>query len=115
MKMFRKKFSFREKITLHPIMTILILIGVTIVLSGILSFIGAQVTYNKVDGGIHFTVWQGDTVKALSIVNEIISQIKAEHDDQKHGVSWRTISVEVTAETTWYVCVDWKYYVRDAG
>ena len=50
--MFRKKFSFREKITLHPIMTILILIGVTIVLSGILSFIGAQVTYNKVDSNL---------------------------------------------------------------
>ena len=76
---------------------------------------GETVTYNTVDGGIHFTVWQGDTEKALSIVNEIISQIKAEHDDPKHGVSWRTISVEVTAETTWYVCIDWKYYVRDAG
>lgn len=76
---------------------------------------GETVTYNKVDDGIHFTVWQGNTEKALSIVNEIISQIKAEHDDPKHGVSWRTISVEVTAETTWYVCIEWKYYVRDAG
>ena len=76
---------------------------------------GEVVNYNTVDGGIHFTVWQGDTEKALSIVHEIISQIKAEHDGPKHGVSWRTISIEVTAETDWYVCVDWKYYVRDAG
>lgn len=76
---------------------------------------GESVTYNKVDGGIHFTVWLGDTEKALSIVNKIIAQIKAERDDPMHGVSWRTISIEVTAETTWYVCVDWKYYVRDAG
>lgn len=50
--MFRKKFSFREKVTLHPIMTLLILIGATIVISGILSFFGAQVTYNKVDSNL---------------------------------------------------------------
>ena len=47
--MFKKKFSFREKMTLHPIMTLIILCGVAILISGILSFIGAQVTYNKVD------------------------------------------------------------------
>ncbi len=47
--MFKKKFSFREKMTLHPIMTLIILCGVAILVSGILSFIGAQVTYNKVD------------------------------------------------------------------
>ena len=50
--MFKKKFSFREKMTLHPIMTLIILCGVTIILSGILSFIGAQVTYNKVDANL---------------------------------------------------------------
>ena len=50
--MFKKKFSFREKMTLHPIMTLLILCGVTIILSGILSFVGAQVTYNKVDANL---------------------------------------------------------------
>ena len=76
---------------------------------------GESVTYKMVDGGIRFVVWISDTKKALSIVNEIISQIKAERDDPMHGVSWRTISLEVTAEAAWYVCVDWKYYVRDAG
>lgn len=50
--MFKKKFSFREKMTLHPIMTLLILCGVTILLSGVLSFFGAQVTYNKVDSNL---------------------------------------------------------------
>lgn len=74
---------------------------------------GESVTYNKVDGGIHFTVWLGDTGKALSIVNKIISQMKAWYDDQGYGVSWKTISVEVTEESAWYVCVD--CYVRDAG
>lgn len=50
--MFKKKYNFHEKMTLHPIMTLLILCGITIVLSGILSFIGAQVTYNKVDANL---------------------------------------------------------------
>lgn len=50
--MFKKKFNFHEKMTLHPIMTLLILCGITIVLSGVLSLIGAQVTYNKVDANL---------------------------------------------------------------
>lgn len=45
----KRKFKFHERMTLHPIMTLLILIGLTIVASGILSFIGAQVTYNTID------------------------------------------------------------------
>ena len=47
--MFKNRSKFHEKMTLHPIMTLIILCGVTILISGILSFIGAQVTYNKVD------------------------------------------------------------------
>lgn len=76
---------------------------------------GTNVTYRQADGAIYFTVWVGDTEKALSIVNEIIKQIKLEHDDAKHGVSWRTLAIEITAETDWYTCAVWKYYVRDAG
>ena len=77
---------------------------------------GTNVTYRQDDNGvIHFTVWVGDAEKALSIVDEIIKQIKLEHDDAKNGVSWRTLTIEITAETDWYTCVDWQYYVRDAG
>lgn len=76
---------------------------------------GTNVTYRQDDGVIHFAVWVGDAEKALPIVNEIIKQIKLEHDDVKHGVSWRTLSIEITAEMYLYTCVDWKYYVRDAG
>ena len=47
--MFKNRRKFHEKMTLHPIMTLLFLIGLTILASGILSFIGAQATYNKVD------------------------------------------------------------------
>jgi len=47
--MFKYRKKFHEKMTLHPIMTLIIMCGVAILASGILSFIGAQVTYNKVD------------------------------------------------------------------
>lgn len=47
--MFKSKMKFHEKMTLHPIMTLLIMCGITIVISGILGFIGAQVTYNTID------------------------------------------------------------------
>ena len=43
------KMKIKEKMTLHPIMGILFLIAITIVLSGILSLFGAQVSYNKVN------------------------------------------------------------------
>ena len=41
-----KKKKFKDRITLNPIMTFLILMVVIIVLSGILSFIGLESTYN---------------------------------------------------------------------
>ncbi|MBO4600668.1 MAG: AbgT family transporter [Bacilli bacterium] len=51
--MFKYRNKFHEKMTLHPIMTLLILCGITILISGILSFIGAQVTYNKIDPNLY--------------------------------------------------------------
>jgi aminobenzoyl-glutamate transport protein len=50
--MFKNRSKFHEKMTLHPIMTLIILCGIAILLSGILSFIGAQATYNKVDANL---------------------------------------------------------------
>lgn len=41
--------KIKEKMTLHPIMTIMILILFTIVVSGIFSLFGVQVTYNEVN------------------------------------------------------------------
>ena len=41
--------KFKEKITLNPVMTFLILILTTIVLSGFLNLIGFEATYNKID------------------------------------------------------------------
>ncbi len=40
---------FKEKLTLNPIMTFLILILATIILSGFLNLIGFEATYNKID------------------------------------------------------------------
>lgn len=41
--------KIKEKMTLHPIMAIMILIALTIVISGIFTLFGVQVTYNKVN------------------------------------------------------------------
>ncbi len=41
--------KFKEKMTLNPVMTLLILILVAILLSGFLNLIGFEATYNKID------------------------------------------------------------------
>ncbi len=41
--------KFKERITLNPVMTFIILILITIVLSGFLNLIGFEATYNKID------------------------------------------------------------------
>ena len=50
--MFKNRSKFHEKMTLHPIMTLIIMCGIAILLSGILSFVGAQATYNKIDASL---------------------------------------------------------------
>ena len=44
-----KMNKFKEKMTLHPIMAIMLLIFITIVISGIFQLFGAQVSYSKVN------------------------------------------------------------------
>lgn len=41
--------KFKEKMTLNPVMTLLILILITILLSGFLNLVGFEATYNKID------------------------------------------------------------------
>ena len=78
---------------------------------------GIPVTYNRIDGGIEFCVWDGDKDKAVKIVEAIIAKLKFENDDPKHFVSWRTISMDVIDVDERYGCVtiQWKFYVRDSG
>ncbi len=53
-----KKRNLKEKITLDPIMTLLVLSVLTIVLSGFLSLIGVQITYNSITDSINFNYTQ---------------------------------------------------------
>lgn len=46
------KKSLKERMTLHPIMTLLILVLITLVLSGFLSLLGISSTYNKINEGL---------------------------------------------------------------
>ena len=47
-----KKRNLKDRITLDPIMTLLVLIVLTIVVSGFLSLLGVQVTYNSITDNI---------------------------------------------------------------
>ena len=53
-----KKRNLKDRITLDPIMTLLILIVLTIVISGFLSLLGVQVTYNSVTDNVTFNYTQ---------------------------------------------------------
>lgn len=76
-----------------------------------------RVTYNRIYCGLEFYVWIGDRDKAVEIVEEIVAKIKSEHDDPKHFVTWRTVSIDVVEESEryGYVRIWWKFYIRDAG
>lgn len=54
-----KKRKIKERLTLDPIMTLLILIVATIVLSGFLSLLGVHVTYNKIASDVNLEYTQG--------------------------------------------------------
>ena len=53
-----KKRNLKERITLDPIMTLLVLIVLTIVISGFLSLLGVQVTYNSITDSVSFNYTQ---------------------------------------------------------
>ena len=51
------------------------------------------------------------------ITKEIVQQMKRDHDESQHGISWRTISLEIVPQEKWYTfstIIDWKYRVRDS-
>jgi len=57
--------KFKDKMTLNPIMTFLILILLTIVLSGFLNLIGFEATYNKLDTTTGTYVATSESVESL--------------------------------------------------
>ena len=76
------------------------------------------VTYEQIYEGFRFYIYTLDEEKALKVAEEITTQMKRDHDEPQHGVSWVTVSLELgfqqedryRAETV----VDWKYRVRDS-
>jgi len=77
---------------------------------------GTRVYYNrKTNDSFEFTVEFATEEEAMDIVKEVIQVIKSEHEEPNHGVTWRTVSLEVMEVSERYHCViiRWKYRVRD--
>ena len=75
------------------------------------------VTYERIDGGFRFHILLDDEEQAMKVAEEIVQKMKWEHDESQHGVSWRTVSLEVVAQDERYridTMVEWKYRVRDS-
>lgn len=74
-----------------------------------------EVYYKRISGGFEFRIGVDNDAKAIEIANEIIAVMKNEHDESQHGVSWRTLSVElVPSDWDFERVVIWKYRVRDS-
>lgn len=73
------------------------------------------VEYERIIGGFLFHISLDDEEKAMEVAKTIIQQIIREHDESQHGVSWRTVSLEVVPQEERYkidTIVEWKYRVR---
>lgn len=78
---------------------------------------GNQIEYERVKNGFLFKTLIDDEEEALEIVSEIVKQIKREHDEPEHGISWRTVSLSVVPQEDRYkigTWVRWEYRVRDS-
>ncbi len=75
------------------------------------------VTYERTNNGFLFRILLDDEADALKIAEEIVAQMKREHDESQHGVSWRTVSLKVIPQDERYkidTLVEWIYRVRDS-
>lgn len=75
------------------------------------------VVYARIQGGFRFWISLDDEKKAMEVAKEIVWQMEKDHDESQHGVSWRTISLEVFPQEERYkigTIIDWKYRVRDS-
>ena len=75
------------------------------------------VEYHRIDDGFLFEILLDDEEESVRVAEKIVAQMKHEHDEPEHGVSWRTLSLRVIPQEerikigTW---VEWKYRVRDS-
>lgn len=75
------------------------------------------VKYERIKGGFRFYISLYDDEQAMKVAEEIVQQMILEHDESQHGVSWRTVSLEVVPQDARYkvgTIIDWKYRVRDS-
>lgn len=75
------------------------------------------VRYERIHSGFRFYISTMDETKAMEIAKEITDVMKREHDESQHGVSWRTISLNIVPQDERYkinTIVEWKYRVRDS-
>ena len=76
---------------------------------------GIEVYYERIKGGFRFYVYVDSDENALEIVKAIAEQMIFDHDESRHGVSWCTLSFEVTRDEWGFRrIVDWRYRVRDS-
>lgn len=75
------------------------------------------VTYERTNGGFTFHISLDDEEKAMEVAKEIVQKMIREHDESQHGVSWRTVSLQVIPQENRYkidTLIEWKYRVRDS-
>lgn len=75
------------------------------------------VIYERIHCGFRFSIDTKDEAKAMEIAKKIIQRMKSEHDEPQHGVSWRTLSLEIVPQDERYkiyTIIIWKYWVRDS-
>ena len=75
------------------------------------------VTYERTKDGFTFHISLDDEEKAMEVTKEIVQKMIREHDESQHGVSWRTVSLQVIPQEDRYkidTLIEWKYRVRDS-
>lgn len=75
------------------------------------------VTYERIKGGFAFHILLDDEEKAMGVAKEIVNKMIREHDESQHGVSWRTLSLEIIPQEERYridTLIEWRYRVRDS-
>lgn len=75
------------------------------------------VVYRRIQGGFRFCISLDDEEKAMKVAEKIVQKMKHEHDESEHGVSWRTVSLDIVPQEERYkfdTIIDWKYRVRDS-
>lgn len=87
--------------------------------TGLKLYVGdIYVEYKRLDGcTFRFLIGTDDEDEALKVAQKIVNQMIADYDDPKHGVSRRTVSLEIVPQEERFridTIVDWKYRVRDS-